>query len=295
MFISLKTDYAFKGLFTHELVRKHFLSDVLGIPLGEMKSVRIINPFLWRRFRRQKEGILDMALEMTGGAKINIELQVRRQEDWVKRKLFYLARLYTEDLFAGQNYNRLRKCISISLLDFDLTNGEEYHTEYRLRTKTGKELTDLFELHIIELCKPLARNDGLDDWIRLFNATSEEDLKMIKIKNAGIREAIEELRAMGLTRTLRFLYEERLKAQRDRWAEDEYVRNEGRAEGKIEGKIEGTAQNILLLLNDLGDVPSELSKKIMAEKNPDTLNQWLKAAAKAESIEQFIHASSIRL
>lgn len=118
---------------------------------------------------------------------------------------------------------------------------------------------------------------------------------MIKIKNAGIREAIEELRAMGLTRTLRFLYEERLKAQRDRWAEDEYVRNEGRAEGKIEGKIEGTAQNILLLLNDLGDVPSELSKKIMAEKNPDTLNQWLKAAAKAESIEQFIHASSIRL
>ncbi len=150
MFISLKTDYAFKGLFTHELVRKQFLSDVLGIPLGEMKSVRIINPFLWRRFRRQKEGILDMALEMTGGAKINIELQVRRQEDWVKRKLFYLARLYTEDLFAGQNYNRLRKCISISLLDFDLTNGEEYHTEYRLRTKTGKELTDLFELHINE-------------------------------------------------------------------------------------------------------------------------------------------------
>ncbi len=62
MFISLITDYAFKGLFTHELVRKQFLSDVLGIPLGEMKSVRIINPFLWRRFRRQKEGILDMAL-----------------------------------------------------------------------------------------------------------------------------------------------------------------------------------------------------------------------------------------
>lgn len=299
MLISLKTDYVFKELFAHENVRKQFLSDVLDIPLEEMKSVRIMNPFLRRRFRRQKEGILDMALEMVGGAKVNIELQVRRQENWVKRKLFYLARLYTEDLFAGQNYDRLRKCISISLLDFNLTQGEEYHTEYRLRTKGGKELTDLFELHIVELRKPLGETDGLDDWIRLFNATAEEDLEMIKIKNAGIREAIEELRTMSLARTLRFLYEERLKARRDRWAEDEYVRNEGRAEGRIEGqaegRIEGTAQSVLLLLNGLGDVPSELSKKIRSEKNMDTLNQWLKAAAKAESIEQFIQSSSIRL
>lgn len=176
-------------------------------------------------------------------------------------------------------------------MDFNLTQGEEYHTEYRLRTKGGKELTDLFELHIVELRKPLGETDGLDDWIRLFNATAEEDLEMIKIKNAGIREAIEELRIMSLARTLRFLYEERLKARRDRWAEDEYVRNEGRAEGRIEG----TAQSILLLLNGLGDVPSELSKKIRSEKNMDTLNQWLKAAAKAESIEQFIQSSSIRL
>lgn len=176
-------------------------------------------------------------------------------------------------------------------MDFNLTQGEEYHTEYRLRTKGGKELTDLFELHIVELRKPLGETDGLDDWIRLFNATAEEDLEMIKIKNAGIREAIEELRTMSLARTLRFLYEERLKARRDRWAEDEYVRNEGRAEGRIEG----TAQSILLLLNGLGDVPSELSKKIRSEKNMDTLNQWLKAAAKAESIEQFIQSSSIRL
>ena len=76
MLISLKTDYVFKELFAHENVRKQFLSDVLDIPLEEMKSVRIMNPFLRRRFRRQKEGILDMALEMVGGAKVNIELQV---------------------------------------------------------------------------------------------------------------------------------------------------------------------------------------------------------------------------
>ena len=80
----------------------------------------------------------------------------------------------------------------------------------------------------------------------------------------------------------------------NRWVreQDEAAAAQGLEELPV---IEGTAQSILLLLNDLGDVPSELSKKIVSEKNPDILNQWLKAAAKAESIEQFIQSSSIRL
>ena len=44
--ISLKADYAFKELFAHEKVRKQFLSDVLGIPLEQIRSVRMANPFL---------------------------------------------------------------------------------------------------------------------------------------------------------------------------------------------------------------------------------------------------------
>ena len=69
--------------------------------------------YLIETISHELESVMLLALEMAGGAKVNIELQVRRQENWVKRKLFYLARLYTEDLFAGQNYDRLRKCISI--------------------------------------------------------------------------------------------------------------------------------------------------------------------------------------
>lgn len=68
--ISLKTDYAFRELFSYENVRKQFLSDVLGIPLEEIKRVRITSPFLWKRRARQKQGILDMALELENGAKV---------------------------------------------------------------------------------------------------------------------------------------------------------------------------------------------------------------------------------
>lgn len=90
----------------------------------------------------------------------------------------------------------------------------------------------------MELSKTLKGTQAVDDWIRLFNAESEEDLEMIKERNAGIREAIGAIREMSLRRDrdLRYLYEEHLKRIRDCRGEDAYVRNEGREEGRIEGK-----------------------------------------------------------
>ena len=38
--------------------------------------------------------------------------------------------------------------------------------------------SDLLELHVIELRKPLG-NDAVDDWIRLFNVKSREELEMM--------------------------------------------------------------------------------------------------------------------
>lgn len=286
-FISLKNDYAFRELFTHENVRKQFISDVLGISMEHIKSVRLTTPFLWKRYRLQKQGIMDLALDikLEEDAKAGIEMQVRVQKNWTKRTLFYLAKMYTDDLKAGHDYGKLRKCISISILDFDLVDGDEYHTIYRLRDKNGKDLTDLFEVHIIELGKKLGGTKAIDDWIRLFNAESEEDIKMIKTRSVGMMEAIRELKTMSLGKTLRYMYEEHLKAVRDRRAEDEYVRDLGKAEGK--------AEDILQLLRDLGDVSEELSEKIMSEKDLDTLSRWLKMAAKAENIEQFISGMEI--
>lgn len=47
----------------------------------------------------------------------------------------------------------------------------------------------------------------------------------------GILDAIEVVRRMNLGKKLRWTYEARLKAKRDRKAEDDYVRDEGRLEG----------------------------------------------------------------
>lgn len=216
-FIPPKSDIAFKELMRCEEVRRQFISDVLGILPEEIKSVRLENTFLSRRSRKEKECILDVRILLNDNSKINVELQIRRLAYWDKRSLFYLSKMYTEDLFTGQRYDRLKKCIVISILDFSGDQNAGYHKVYHLRDQEGRLYSDQFEVHVIELNKELTGNK-LDDWIRLFRVESEEELEEVRSRNAGVMRAVEEVKSMNLRKMVRTLYEARLKAQRDQWA-----------------------------------------------------------------------------
>lgn len=62
----------------------------------------------------------------------------------------------------------------------------------------------------------------------------------------------------------------------------------GIEEGREEGFSAGKADAILELLEDIGTIPEEIRKKVCNEKDIKILNGWLKQAAKAESIDEFI-------
>ena len=237
-FVSLKYDFSFKNLMRNETVRRYFISDVLGISPEEIRSVRLANTFLWKRYFRQKLGILDVLLILNDESKINIELQIKIVKYWDRRILFYLAKMFTEDLLAGEKYGKLRKCISISILDFKVDNSAEYHRIYRLRDKAGNEFSEMFEVHILELCKKLDGEGPMDDWIRLINAETEEEIDMIKTDNPGILTAIREIKLMNFGKGFRAMYEAHMKEVRDRNARDEYVWDEGNAAGRTEGEVE---------------------------------------------------------
>lgn len=72
----------------------------------------------------------------------------------------------------------------------------------------------------------------------------------------------------------------------------EIVRREKRIAAR-KGKAKGKAEDVLLLLEEAGSIPDELREYIMAESDEETLKQWLKAAAVADSIETFRGAVSI--
>lgn len=202
MVIPLKYDFCMKEIMENEIVRKHFISDVLDLPLEQIKTVRLMNTFLWRRFQKQKQGILDIQLELNDNTKVNIEMQMEQKAHWKNRTVFYLAKMFTADL---------------------------------RRSEHGTVYTDVLELHTIELKKKPDKKQPnlLDEWHSLFNAETEEELDMIKskTKNLGIIEAIKELKEISLTDRLRMEHEQRLKAKRDREAEDEFVFEQGIEKG----------------------------------------------------------------
>lgn len=280
MIISPKYDYFLKELFHNPVVLRFFIGDVLEISQNQIHTVHLKNTFLRKRFRKQKQGILDLVVELNDNIKINIELQVKVFENWEKRQLFYLSKLYTEDIVTGENYSCLRKTIGISILDFNLSQRENYHTVYRLKDKDGYEFSDLLEIHIIELNKELTDKGEIDDWIRFFNAETEEDLKMIRTKNPGIQEAIKELKRMSMNNPLRLRYEAYLKRVRDERAREMYVRNQGKAEGK--------AESILTLLEKRGPIPETLRSTILSERNLSKLDEWLVLASESRSVEEFL-------
>ena len=208
MIISPKWDYCMKELFRNPVIRKYFISVVLNIPVEMIRSTRLLNTYLWRKYRYQKQGILDVLVELNDDTKINIELQV--------------------------------KAVRNSILDFNLTEDKQYHKTYLLRDEEGRLFSNLLELHVIELNKVLM-GQNIDEWIRFFNVKTEGDLDMLRMQtnNAGILEAIKEVEHMSLSRWAKAQYEEHMKRVMDRKAEDAYVFDRGVERGIEQGIEQG--------------------------------------------------------
>ena len=112
--------------------------------------------------------------------------------------------------------------------------------------------------------------------------------KFLKYVKAGLDESTEDFQDDFVQRLQDAV--RNVKASREmeeRYMMLEELLKEERENGRIEGKAEGKAESILELLSDLGEVPEELRKKILGEKDLDILKSYLKKASASKTIEQF--------
>ena len=103
----------------------------------------------------------------------------------------------------------------------------------------------------------------MDDWIRLMNAETEEEVDMIRTENQGVLAAIREIKIMNLGKGLRALYEAHMKEVRDRNARDEYVWDEGMAKGKAEGETAGQRKKLISIVRKIS--ARNMSPKAIAD------------------------------
>ena len=171
--MSPKVDFCFKELFQSPKVRQGFLAAILGKNPGEIVETQLMQTILSKESADSKYGILDVRVLMTNGSQIDLEMQVAPLEYWDKRMIFYLSKMYTEQIREGDSYDRLQKCIQVSILAHVLFQEDDecYRRISFCDVKTGKEYTDLMEMHILELPKlpPEQKSEtDLMQWMRFF-------------------------------------------------------------------------------------------------------------------------------
>ena len=216
-----KVDFAFKEIMTDEKARTGFLAAVLKIHPEDMKETQILNTNLRREHADDKQGILDVRLLMNDSAEIDIEIHLSQLKVWAERSLFYLSKMYTDQISPGQSYHVFKKCINISILDFELfPNETEFYSCFHIREDTRRFIyTDKMEFHLIELPKlPKELKEDSSDvelWAKFINSERKEEFDMLAQKNQYIESAYERLQIISQDREKRLEYEAREKAIRD--------------------------------------------------------------------------------
>ena len=118
-FIMLPTvDFCFKELMQNENVRKGFIAALLGREPDEIKKTTLLPTGLLPEYEDDKLGVLDAAVLLEDGTQLDLEMQVIYFAYWTNRVLFYLSRMYSGQLKKGDSYNKLKKCIHVSILNF---------------------------------------------------------------------------------------------------------------------------------------------------------------------------------
>ena len=214
-------DFAFKEIMANEKARIGFLSAVLKIRPEEIKETRILNTYLQKIHEDDKQGILDVRILMNNDTEIDTEIQLSELKVWADRSLFYLSKMYTEQIKQGESYDVFKKCVNISILNFTLfPKEEEFYSRFHIREDTKNFLyTDKMEFHVIELPKlPEEIKENSSDielWAKFINAERKEELEMIATKNSYIASAYEQLQIISQDKEKRLEYEAREKALRD--------------------------------------------------------------------------------
>ena len=98
---------------------RSLLSSVMEIPSERVEGLMIRNSEVSADSEGGKCIRLDLLVLLADGTRINVEMQVEglALENQMKRIMFYLCRLYSTGMQAGQDYNTLCPTVSIGCGD----------------------------------------------------------------------------------------------------------------------------------------------------------------------------------
>ena len=268
--ITLTNDYAFKRLLGSE-ENKPLLQDLLECILDlspeDVSKLELMDKELTKEDLSDKTGILDVKLRLKNGSVIDIEIQSSWNVSFVKRTLFYWAKMYTSDFKAGESYDSLHKCIAINIIAETFPLNSAVHSLYLLQEKEKHTmLTDVLEIHCLDLQaakrekeegQEESKRSKLINWLKFIGTSDKEERAMIATTSPVLQLLNEKVNVLSLSPVERKLYESRMKLKSDiaTISEAQYSAGveQGKSLGLAEGKLE-MAKTMLSMGYSLSDI-----------------------------------------
>ncbi len=285
-----KMDFIFKRIFGNEnhpdiLIRflnAIFESKDTSGDYDPIISVEIKTTEIPKDSYDSKASILDIRAKTSRKEIINIEIQRKDEGNILERALYYLCKMFTEQLGSGGKYEELERSVAIVITDFktDFIKNPDFHTCHSFADdSTFGKLTDKLELHFIELPKMEKFNE--DDVLQLFLQflKNPQDVK-VQEKSIDVKElskAKSELQKLSVDPDMRYEYELRERTIKDinsmMSTREAKGIAKGIAKGMEQGRVEGieetklsNAKNLLNILDD-ETIASTIGLDVQAVKN----------------------------
>ena len=251
-------DTLFKMLFVqYPHLLKKLVAILLTIRFESIARFEIRNPETPPEHLEDKFCRLDITM-IVDERRVDLEVQVRDEGDYPERTLYHWAREYSTALPQGGRYSDLPRTVIISIIDFKLFACEEYHSQYQaLEVTRHTPLSDRLDLHYFELRKlpeEVAADNGLELWLSLFRAKTEEDLlKLEATEVPEMKQAIEAYRHITVTPEFREAERMRSKARHDEAQALYNAERKGRDEGMREGML-SVARSLLRKIMPISEI-----------------------------------------
>ncbi|MDF2652123.1 MAG: hypothetical protein K0Q73_7928 [Paenibacillus sp.] len=259
-----KNDFVFKRIFGSE-DNKDILLAFLNrtfMEAGEppLTEIILMNPYTDKDSPRDKQSIFDIKARTAEGKLINVEMQLFNKYDNEKRTLYYWSKQYSSQLEEGQAYSKLRKCVTINILNFTILPNEHYHSVFHLREdNSGIPFIDDMEIHVIELSKldkqPIPSEGGLLNWLLFLKSEDTSLWEVLKMNEPQLGKAMTALEYLSQNAEARRLYEMRQKALHDEVSMLEGAREEGERRGEVRGREQGLYEKSV-----------EIARKMLSKK-----------------------------
>lgn len=270
-----KDNFMFGAVMVNEEICRDFLEIAVGFPIEKVEISKEKSMIYHPEYRGIR---LDIIARDENRTHYNVEMQVAKKSHIGKRARYYHSQMDMELLLTGEDYRELPAAYVIFICDFDPFGQKKYrYTFENICAETGLSIADGSTTIFLSTCGDNEAETPEElvkflKFVRADTSDSNRDYQDSFIRK--IQESMEEVRSSREMEEKFMLLEELLKDER--------------AEGRTEGRAEGKAESILFLLQESGSVPEELRSKIMNEQNTDTLSKYLKLAARAESITDFM-------